>query len=100
MTSSIKRIVLAAIATLALAFFPLISSAEEVVWTKGEVTAIDTELGKITVRHEEIKNLDMPPMRMIFGVTDPAMIASLKVGDKREFYFIDQNGRLMIRQVR
>jgi len=100
MTIRIRRNVSAAVATLALASNPLLSAAEEPVWTKGEITAINVELGKVTVRHEEIKNLDMPPMRMIFGVTDPEIIANLKIGNKKEFYFVDQNGRMMIKQVK
>jgi len=74
--------------------------AAEPVWTKGEVTKIDKELGKVTVRHEEIKNLEMPSMRMIFRVAEPQMLETLKVGQRGEFYFVDENGRMMIKQIR
>ncbi len=75
-------------------------AAEAPTWTKGEVTKVDKELGKITIRHEEIKNLDMPAMRMIFRVADPKMLNKLEVGKKGEFYFVDDNGRMLIKQVR
>lgn len=32
----------------------------------GEVRKSDKETGKITLRHGEIKHLDMPPMTMVF----------------------------------
>lgn len=98
-----KRLILSAVAAAALTIGSLTAvpvSAAEDIWTKGEVTKIDKELGKVTVRHEEIKNLDMPGMRMIFRVTDPKMLEALKVGQKGEFHFIDENGRMMIKKVR
>ena len=74
--------------------------ANEPVWTKGEVTKVDKELGKVTIRHEEITNLEMPPMRMIFRVADPDMLDQLAAGQKGEFYFVDENGRMMIKQIK
>ena len=83
-----------------LAFAVPSALANEPVWTKGEVTKVDKELGKVTVRHEEITNLEMPPMRMIFRVADPAMLDQLKKGQKAEFYFVDENGRMLIKQIK
>ena len=53
--------------------------------TEGEVRKIDKEQGKITLKHGEIKNLDMPPMTMVFRVKDPAMLDKVKEGDKVGF---------------
>jgi Cu/Ag efflux protein CusF len=39
----------------------------------------------MTIRHGEIKNLDMPPMSMVFQVRDPALLDKLKPGDKIRF---------------
>ena len=50
-----------------------------------EVRKIDKEQGKITLKHGEIKNLDMPPMTMVFRVKDPAMLGNLKEGDRVRF---------------
>jgi Cu/Ag efflux protein CusF len=52
---------------------------------EGEVRRVDKEQGKITLRHGEIKNLDMAPMTMVFKVKDPAMLDRVKQGDKVGF---------------
>jgi Cu(I)/Ag(I) efflux system protein CusF len=36
--------------------------------TDAEVRKVDKDAGKITLKHGEIKNLDMPPMSMVFQV--------------------------------
>ena len=51
----------------------------------GEVRKIDKETKKITLKHGEIKSLDMPPMTMVFQVKDPAMLDTVKPGDKVKF---------------
>lgn len=51
----------------------------------GEVTKIDKAQAKITLRHGEIKNLDMPAMTMVFRVKDTKMLESVGVGDKVRF---------------
>ena len=53
--------------------------------TDAEVMKIDKAQQKITLRHGEIKNLDMPPMTMVFRAQDPAMLDAVKVGDKVKF---------------
>ena len=50
-----------------------------------EVRKVDLENKKITLKHGEIKNLDMPGMTMVFQVKDPAMLDKLKMGDKVAF---------------
>ncbi|MDO9238338.1 MAG: copper-binding protein [Aquabacterium sp.] len=52
---------------------------------EGEVKKIDVDAGKITLKHGEIKSLDMPAMQMSFRVTDPAWLKTLQVGDKVKF---------------
>ena len=53
--------------------------------TDGEVKKIDKAQAKITIKHGDIKNLDMPPMTMVFRVSDPKMLDSVAVGDKVRF---------------
>ena len=53
--------------------------------TEGEVRKVDKEAKKITIRHGEIKNLDMPAMTMVFQVKDGAMLDKVKAGDKIRF---------------
>lgn len=51
----------------------------------GEVRRIDSSAGRLTLRHGDIPNLDMPPMTMVFEVADRAFLAGLKPGDKVRF---------------
>ncbi len=67
--------------------------------TEGEVRKIDTDSKKITLRHGEIKNLDMPPMTMVFAVADPAFLGQVKVGDKVKFVAEKQNGALTLTHI-
>lgn len=53
--------------------------------TEGEVRKVDTAQNKITLKHGEIKNLDMPPMSMVFQVKDPSLLSKVKPGDKVRF---------------
>lgn len=51
----------------------------------GQVRKVDKETGKVTLRHGEIRNLDMPPMTMVFQVSDPALLDRVKTGDTVKF---------------
>jgi Cu(I)/Ag(I) efflux system protein CusF len=51
----------------------------------GEVRKVDKDAAKITLRHGELKNLEMPAMTMVFQVKDKAMLDQVKVGDKVRF---------------
>lgn len=51
----------------------------------GEVRKIDKDSNKITLRHGEIKNLEMPGMTMVFRVKDAAMLDKVEVGAKVRF---------------
>lgn len=67
------------------------ASAASADMSTGEVRRIDKAAGKITLRHGEIKNLNMPPMTMVFVVADPAMLDRVKVGDMVRF-IAEQSG--------
>ena len=51
----------------------------------GEVRKIDKDGAKLTLRHGEIKHLDMPGMTMVFQIQDAALLDKVKVGDKVRF---------------
>lgn len=53
--------------------------------TEGEVRKVDRDTKKLTLKHGEIRNLDMPPMTMVFQVKDAAMLDKLTPGDKVRF---------------
>ena len=65
----------------------------------GEVRRIDAANSKVTVRHGEIKSLDMPPMTMVFTVQEPDLLTPLKVGDKIRFAVESQNGKMVITKI-
>ncbi len=64
--------------------------------TDGEVRKIDKAQAKITLKHGEIKNLDMPPMTMVFRVKDPGMLDRVAVGDRVRFDAAKVDGQYMV----
>ena len=67
--------------------------------TDGEVRKIDKEARKITIRHGEIKNLEMPPMTMVFQVTDPALLDRVRAGDKIRFKAEKSGGAFVVTEI-
>lgn len=67
--------------------------------SEGTVRKVDRAQGKVTIRHGELVNLDMPPMTMVFRVQDPAMLDQLKPGDTIQFRADRMNGMLTVTQI-
>jgi Cu(I)/Ag(I) efflux system protein CusF len=67
--------------------------------TDAEVRKVDKEGAKLTLRHAEIKSLDMPPMTMVFHVRDKAALDALKPGDRVKFKAINDNGRYTVTEI-
>ena len=67
--------------------------------TDGEVRKIDKEAGKLTIRHGEIKHLEMPPMTMVFVAKDKTMLDQVKAGDKVRFMVIRENGQMVVTDI-
>lgn len=70
--------------------------ADEPEWVAAEVRKIDLETARVTLRHEEIKSINMSAMTMPFYVRDPSMLQTLKVGDAVLFAVVREQGRLVI----
>jgi len=64
---------------------PTVIAQTSAAMADGEVRRIDKAQGKITLKHGEIKNLDMPPMTMVFKVKDAALLDRVQQGDKVGF---------------
>ncbi|WP_426175386.1 copper-binding protein [Massilia sp. TWR1-2-2] len=62
----------------------------------GEIKKVDKEVGKITIKHGRLANLDMAPMTMVFKVKDPTMLEQVKVGDKVKFTAEKLSGALTV----
>jgi Cu(I)/Ag(I) efflux system membrane fusion protein len=59
---------------------------------EGSVEAVDASHSTITLAHGPIASLKWPAMSMDFRVKDPALIRSLKPGQKIDFEFVDAGG--------
>ncbi|PHP64763.1 hypothetical protein CSC94_22800 [Zhengella mangrovi] len=77
-----------------------ISSAFATDYTRGTVRKVDMKTGKVTIAHEELKNLDMPAMTMVFRMASDAMLDGIKEGQDIEFVADRVNGRLTVTEIR
>ena len=78
----------------------LVAQAGSTDMTDGEVRKIDKDTRKITIKHGEIRNLDMPGMTMLFQVSDPAMLDAVKPGDKVKFRAEKTGGAIVVTEIR
>ena len=84
---------------LSLAALPQTTAAQSDM-VEGQVTKIDESAGKITLKHGPIKKLDMDEgMTMVFKAQDPAMLKSVKVGDKVKFEADRVNGQFTVTKI-
>ena len=67
--------------------------------TDGEVKKIDKDNKKITLKHAEIRNLDMPPMTMVFTVKDATILDKVQAGDKVRFKAENAGGTLIVTEI-
>ncbi len=79
---------------------PSVSAPKPAEFTDGEVRKIDLEAGKVTIKHDEIKNLEMPAMTMVFYVKDKSMLNGLNVGDKIKFKVIQDGVLFMVMELK
>ena len=77
----------------------LIAQAPATDMTDGEVRKVDKDTKKITIKHGEIKNLEMPGMTMLFQVKDPAMLDMVKPGDKVKFKAEKVGGSIVVTEI-
>ena len=61
------------------------AAAQPSAMSDGEIRKVDKDAKKITIKHGPLANLDMPPMTMVFQVTDAALLDRVKAGDKVKF---------------
>jgi Cu(I)/Ag(I) efflux system protein CusF len=65
----------------------------------GQVTKIDESAGKFTIKHGPIKKFDMDGMTMVFQAQDPAMLKSVKAGDKVKFDLEKIKGQFTVTKI-
>ncbi len=66
---------------------------------EGEIRKIDKENKKITIKHGEMKTLEMPPMTMVFKVNDPEILSKVKTGDKVKFRAEKSGGAFVVTEI-
>lgn len=57
------------------------TSTTSLPWVSAEVRKVDVANGKVTLKHADVPNLDMPGMTMSFAVADRQWLQGLKPGD-------------------
>ena len=67
--------------------------------TDGEIRKVDKDSKKITIKHAEIKSLDMPAMTMVFQVKDPALLDKVQSGDKVKFKVIKSDSGYVVTEL-
>ena len=67
--------------------------------TEGEVRKVDKKAQKITIKHEAIRNLDMPAMTMVFQVKDPALLERVQPGDRVKFEADKEGSAFIVKQI-
>ena len=68
-------------------------------YTKGLVKRV-TKGGKVTVKHEDLVDLGMPAMTMVFRVADAALLDTLNEGAEIEFLADRVEGKLTITKIK
>ena len=65
----------------------------------GEIRKVDKDAKKITIKHGEIKSIDMPPMTMVFRVKNAEMLEAVKAGDKVKFDAQKEGGQYVVTRI-
>src|SRR5437588_12350818 len=74
--------------------------AQSADFVNGQVTKIDESAGKITIRHGPIKKFEMDEgMTMVFRAQDPAMLKTVKPGDRVRFVPDRINGQFTVTKI-
>ena len=74
-------------------------AAQSASLTDGEVKKVDLDNGKVTIKHGDIKHLDMPGMTMVFTAKDKNLLSNLKLGDKVKFMVVNEGGKMVVTNI-
>ena len=94
-----KRIYSTLTIALALGIATMAQAAASADMADGEVRKVDRDSARFTLKHGEIKSLDMPPMTMVFVAKDKAMLEKVKAGDKVKFKASNEDGKLVVTDI-
>ena len=108
--NAIKKILVISAVSMGMAW-PLLSSAQAMtehnkagmsgatMMTDGEVKKIDAAAGKVTIKHGDIRHMDMPGMTMVFTAKEKGLLTSLKPGDKVKFMVVNEGGKMVVTDI-
>lgn len=110
--NAIKKILMISAVSMGMAW-PVLSSAQAMtehnkagmsgtgaaMMTDGEVKKVDAAAGKVTLKHGDIKHLDMPGMTMVFTAKDKSLLSNIKPGDKVKFMVINEGGKMLLTDI-
>jgi len=99
MNHSLRTLIISLAAWPALAILPALAQPRADEMAEGEVRKIDKDAAKITLKHGEIRSLDMPAMTMVFNVRDKAVLDKLKAGDKVRFKAVNEAGKYVVTEL-
>ena len=85
--------------TAMLTLWPALSYAQSAL-VDGQVTKVDEAAGKISIKHGPLKKFDMDEgMTMVFRAQDPAVLKTVKPGDKIKFDADKINGQFTVTKI-
>ena len=100
MKTRLKTLVPAALVLVAASLpFGAVTADGEHPMTDGTIRKVDTNQGKVTIKHGPIANLEMPPMTMVFGMKDPSQLEGMAKGDAVRFHVVDEGGKMIIEEL-
>jgi Cu/Ag efflux protein CusF len=67
---------------------------------EGEVKKLDLAQAKVTIKHGEIKNIDMPAMTMVFRARNATLLNGLSVGDQISFEADKVDGQYIVTAIK
>ena len=85
--------------SLLLAFATALPAFASTDLTDAEVRKVDKDGAKLTLKHGEIRNLDMPAMTMVFNVKDKGVLEQVKAGDKVKFKAVNESGKYFATEI-
>ena len=62
----------------------------------GEIKKVNSDSKKMTIKHGDIKSLDMPGMTMVFQIRDTSVFYTFKAGDKVKFVIEKLDGAFVV----
>ncbi len=79
---------------------PFLGNALATEFTKGVVKKIDLKGKRLTIIHDELPNLNMPAMTMVFFTSDESMLGLVTEGEAIEFVADRIDGKLTVTEIK